>query len=156
MPRWWYASLLALALSACGAEPDTTIDITFDPCEPIAVAMPADELRAAGVRAAFASWGMEPSATGAQGAEIRLVFEDAAEAFHGLYDDENAVIYINAKITDPVPLAIVIAHELGHAMGLPHIDEPSVMRSGNVTIAPTADDEARIAALWGACERERP
>lgn len=117
------------------------------------MAMPADTLRAQGVRDAFALWTArgithmgEPD-----GAEIGLVFEDAAEAFHGLYDDEHAVIYINEKITDSKALAIVIAHELGHAMGLPHIDAASVMRSGNVTVAPTADDAARLAEIWGPC-----
>ena len=37
------------------------------------------------------------------------------------------------------------------AMGLPHLGGDSVMRSGNTTIAPTADDEARLRSLWGDC-----
>lgn len=153
MLRWWNASLVALVAfaTACGPTPDDTIDRVFDPCAPIAIAMPADELRATAVRDAFALWGLEPSSGGA---EIGLVFEDAAEAFHGLYDDEHGIIYVNAKITDPAPLAIVIAHELGHAMGLLHVDAASVMRSGNTTIAPTPDDGAAIDALWGACALE--
>lgn len=156
MLRWWNARLVASTIfgacvAACGAEPDTTIDITFDACAPIAIAMPADPLRADAVRDAFALWGMTPGDDAQQATELRLVFEDAAEAFHGLYDDENAIIYINAKITAKEPMTIVIAHELGHAMGLPHIGGDSVMRSGNTTIAPNAGDEARLHSLWGAC-----
>lgn len=129
--------------SACGVETDTTIDITFDACAPVAIAMPSDDLRASAVSHAFALWGIER----VDGDGLGLVFEDAAEAFHGLYDDEHAVIYINAKITDPEALAIVIAHELGHAMGLPHLAGASVMRAGNTTIAPTAADLARLGCL---------
>jgi hypothetical protein len=141
-----------LYVSACGVTPDNTIDIVFDACAPISLS--TDDGRAASVRDAFALWGMEPR-TG--GAEIPLVFDDAAEAFHGLYDDEHGVIYINSRITDPDALAIVLAHELGHAMGLPHIELPaSVMRSGNTTITPSADDEARLHALWGPCESTEP
>ncbi len=113
--------------------------------------MPSDELRASSVREAFALWGLTPAQAAEGDAQIQLVFEDAAEAFHGLYDDEHAVIYINARITAAGPLAIVIAHELGHAMGLPHIAAASVMRSGNTTIGPTPDDDARLHALWGEC-----
>jgi hypothetical protein len=148
--RWWDASLLAFVASttACGGALDDTIDLTFDACTPISIAPAADALRATGVREAFALWGIAP---GDGDPEIGLVFEDAAEAFHGIYDDEHAVIYINSKITDPTPLAIVIAHELGHAMGLAHIDAASVMRSGNTSIAPTVEDKARLMAIWGPC-----
>jgi len=84
---------------------------------------------------------------------VNVVFEEAASAFHGLYDDSAGVIYINTEITDPKVLPIVIAHELGHAFGLPHVTgRASVMNPGNLTIAPNESDQAALEALWGNCQ----
>lgn len=86
-------------------------------------------------------------------ATVNVIFEDAAAAFHGLYDDTRGVIYINNDITDPQVLSIVIAHEIGHAFGLPHItDRPSVMNPGNIRVLPNEGDTAALEALWGRCE----
>jgi len=83
---------------------------------------------------------------------IAIHFESAATAIRGLYDDENGVIYVNAEIADLRVLRIVIAHELGHAFGLEHVDDrPSLMNRGNISVEPTPDDEAALRALWGAC-----
>jgi predicted Zn-dependent protease len=69
-----------------------------------------------------------------------------------VYDDETGIIYVNDGLTDPDQLAIVIAHELGHAFGLPHVPgHDSVMIKGNLTLVPTAADAASLAARWGAC-----
>ena len=132
-------AVLAL-VAACGTG-DTTIDRTFDPC-----AFDID-IDTAGVGDALAMWGLAAAA----GAErIEIVFEDAAAAFHGHYDDEHGVVYINARISDPHARAVVIAHELGHAFGLPHLDDrTSVMNRGNFEIEPTADDRGLIVS----CER---
>ena len=125
---------LAFAIGCAGG--DSTIDRTFDPCA-FSIA------DAPGVEDALALWGV--TASGAD--RIELVFEDAAPAFHGFYDDEAGVIYINQRITDPRARAIVIAHELGHAFGLPHIEDVrSVMNRGNLTIEPTVDDRAAISS----------
>lgn len=84
---------------------------------------------------------------------VHVVFEEAAAAFHGLYDDTSGIIYINTEITDPKVLSIVIAHEVGHAFGLPHVTgRPSVMNPGNLTITPNAEDQAALEALWGNCQ----
>lgn len=64
-------------------------------------------------------------------------------SFHGLYDGV-IYIYIDARISESAPLAIVLAHELGHAVGSPRVASASVMRSGNVTIAPTPEAAAAI------------
>ena len=108
----------------------------------------ADATQRAGIEAALALWQLAPG----DGAPIPIVFDDAAEAFHGHYDDETGVVLINRKITEPRALAIVIAHELGHAFGLPHVDgRASLMNRGNLSVAPTADDFAAVSALWGSC-----
>lgn len=146
--------VVAAALSGCAA-PDSTIDNAHDPCAPLALrADGATATQAAGLAGAIASWHDHgaPALGTEGGAAVELRFRDAAAAFHGVYDDEAAVIYINRDLADPDMLAIVIAHEVGHALGLPHVDDAgSVMLRGNVTVPPGADDAAALATLWGEC-----
>lgn len=149
-----------VSLLGCG-DTDTTIDRTFDPCAPLVVVpIGASAVQETGIRNALELWraqgvpmlgaGSVVPADVAQSVEVR--FEEAAPAFHGLYDDEHAIVFINQGITDPGPLAIVVAHELGHAFGLPHIDErTSLMNRGNLETPPTDADRAALEALWGHC-----
>jgi hypothetical protein len=159
---WWIFS------AACGGAPaDTTIDIVHDVCAPITLAVnaPTDAQRA-GIAGALALWRrggvgtmsiVDDAAAGAGAIEIR--FETAGLPFHGLYDDETGIVYINRAIEDLTPLSIVIAHELGHSFGLPHIgaaERRSLMNPGNLVTPPTAEDGAAIEALWGRCEEAPP
>lgn len=63
------------------------------------------------------------------------------------------MIFINDDL-DGQPLAVTVAHELGHAFGLVHVDpsvRASVMNPGNLSTPPTAADAAQVTGLWGAC-----
>lgn len=133
-----------------------------DVCAPIAltVSQPTDAQRA-GIDGALALWRshgigtlsvIDGVAAGLDAIELR--FQEAALPFHGLYDDETGVVFINRRIEDPTPLSIVLAHELGHAFGLPHVDfteRTSLMNPGNLVTPPTDADRTAIEALWGRC-----
>jgi hypothetical protein len=143
------------ALTACSGGGDSTIDLTHDACSPLAlVSTAATELQLGGIQDGQALWRERgaPALGLRAGATLEVRFEAAATNFHGLYDDEQGIIYVNTSIDEPDVLAIVIAHELGHAFGLPHVtDRVSLMNPGNRSTPPTADDQLALAALWGDC-----
>jgi hypothetical protein len=147
---------LLCCLAACGAPADQTIDLTHDVCSSITVSAPtgtAEQL--AGIDAAIALWADRGAASISQAEPpaILIEFADAAPNFHGLYDDEVGIVYVNRRISDPQILSIVIAHELGHAFGLPHTEQhTSVMRPGNLDTPPTEGDQLELERLWGRCE----
>lgn len=151
------ASTLLLLLFAGGAcsTGDTTIDITHDPCSGVTLGGASEAAQIAGLDGAIALWAERGVALTRveEIPTIGLQFEAAAGAFHGAYDDEHNIIFINLDLTDPAKLSIVIAHELGHAFGLPHVtDRTSLMNPGNLETPPTAEDQDAIEALWGACQ----
>ena len=143
------------ALTACSGGGDSTIDLTHDACAPLALVSAApSELQLGGMQDGQALWRDRgaPALGLRAGATLEVRFEAAAANFHGLYDDEQGVIYVNTAIGERDVLAIVIAHELGHAFGLPHVtDRVSIMNPGNRSTPPTADDQLALAALWGDC-----
>ena len=150
--------LITALVAGCGAG-DGVIDRTFDPCDALVVdAAGATDAQRAGVEDATALWRARGAAgvtaAALDGAPVIPVrFEAADPASHGYYDDVAAVIYINLDL-DADARAIAIAHELGHAFGLYHVsadERISVMNPHNLATAPTADDQAAIVALWGAC-----
>lgn len=132
-------------------------ETTIDACAPLAlVADTPTPLQQAGIDGAYALWRDRgaPALGRRAGGTMTIVFEDAAAAFHGLYDDRASVIYVNRGIANEGVLAIVIAHELGHAFGLPHVpasERASVMNPGNLATAPTTTDHRAVQALWGSC-----
>ena len=145
------------ALAACAAQSNEPIQNTHDACAPLAlVSSTATQLQLDGLEAAQALWRDRgvPALGLRAGATLEVKFEDAAPVFHGLYNDNEGVIYINNDLTDPRTLSIVIAHETGHALGLQHVPKSeriSVMNPGNLDTPPTAADQAAIVALWGDC-----
>ena len=155
-------ALLVAALGACtGAAGDQHLDVVFDVCQPIAVVAPgASDAQLTGIQYALELWqarGVAMAAVGGDTVEkpaIEVRFAEAAPAFHGVYEDEIGVIYVNSGLEDPRALAITISHELGHAFGLGHVDagdRASVRNPGNLSIEPNAGDADAIAALWGRC-----
>jgi hypothetical protein len=159
---WWCP--LTVVVACGGNDPSTASAVAHDPCAPLAIHAPgatvaeqagiADALelwRARGVTAFTADPPADPSAL------ITIDFESATDTFHGLYEPDEASVLINLDLTTAAargPLAIVIAHELGHAFGLVHIDPAvrvSLMNAGNVVTPPTDADQRALATLWGAC-----
>ena len=162
--------LLLLSLShlvGCADESATITGLTFDACAPldigIAPSLSAEQVQ--GVTDAMAMWNQAggtalasmsvppgPDSTGAP--LVPLTFQAAAAPFHGLYDDRAGQIFVNQDLTDLAPLRITIAHEIGHAFGLPHVSASvrrSLMNTGNTTIGITPEDVDALAAIWGRC-----
>jgi matrixin len=144
-----------IVLAACGGASQGEIARTYDPCAPITLdTAGATAEQANGIAGGVALW-RGAGVTGfdaSTGETIGVRFQTAAPAFHGFYDDTAGVVYVNTDVVDSGELAIVVAHELGHAFGLVHVqDRTSLMNPGNLTTPPTDGDRAALAALWGAC-----
>jgi hypothetical protein len=169
--------LLSLShLVGCADESAGGPGRTFDACTPldigVAPALTAEQMQ--GVTDALAMWNqaagtalapvtMVAVASSTEVATstpmVPLAFQVAAAPFHGLYDDGAGRIYVNEDLTDVGPLRITIAHEIGHAFGLPHVSASlrrSLMNSGNTTIGITPEDVAALAAIWGRCPPAAP
>jgi hypothetical protein len=164
------ASPIALALLTVGAaalgcapgEAPSGPAVTFDPCASVTLAPDASASAAelAGVAAAAALWNqsagtalaMAPGASAGTSPQVPIHFQTAAAPIHGLYAPEGQV-FINDDLSG-APLAITIAHELGHSFGLVHIPtdvRASLMNPGNLTVSITSADIATLAGLWGRC-----
>ena len=148
----------ASVLFACGAPAaDPSGDIVYDPCEPVVIT-PSAELTAPqreGITAAISLWRgvgldaitLDPQA-GTQRVPIRFI--PTVAMLHGIYQPKTGEVQVNTRMAGR-ELDITIAHELGHALGLPHIlasERVSVMNPGNSTIAPTPDDERQLRVRW--------
>ncbi|MCA9678796.1 MAG: hypothetical protein H6709_01020 [Kofleriaceae bacterium] len=154
------ATVTAAPAVGCAAPDDGVLDTTFDVCAPLVLEGDATPAQQASLDQAQQLWrdrgAVGLGVAGADAATLPVVFAPGAAVFHGYYDDEAGVLYVNAGAFAGDSRAITIAHELGHAFGLWHVDAGerlSVMNPGNLTIAPTEDDQRAIEALWGRCPR---
>lgn len=155
------AFLAVAALGAACGIGDPTFDeiaLVHDACSPLSlVADTPTSIQSAGIQAAQELWSQRgvPALGRRAGGTIEIRFEHASAPFYGLYDDDTGVIYVNRSIQQAQPLAIVIAHELGHAFGLHHVstrERPSVMNPGNLATPPTEADQRALEAIWGSCQ----
>jgi hypothetical protein len=100
MPSLSIVVALGVAVACTGActggEPDQVMDIVFDVWQ------------RAGIDSALALWrehGIAVAATTSTPAEgmpvLEVYFAEGSPVFHGIYEDEVGVIYINRDISDP-------------------------------------------------------
>jgi hypothetical protein len=169
-------AISSLGAASCGNDAKTTLNRTFNACAPLHVAIEPGTApaRAQAIADGLALWNnlagtqltdgpaLNPDGAaapdgGTMTAEVPMRFASAASAFHGLYDDDAAIVFINQDLDgDQQALSITVAHELGHVMGLLHVPpstRQSLMNPGNLTVKPTQADADALAALWGPCVR---
>jgi hypothetical protein len=135
-------------------------DVAFDACAALPLITDAGltDAQAAGIAAAMPLWNdragthlMMATDPGAPGLPIH--FQTAAPPFHGLYDAPSGQVFINNDLAG-APLAVTIAHEIGHAFGLVHVpadQRVSIMNPNNLIVEPTSEDVATLAGRWGGC-----
>ncbi len=133
--------------------------VNYDPCLPLVVVPPANVSPAQlqSIDTAIAMWhtaGLTQvsrvESPNAQHLPVR--FEKALPAFFGIYLDETGEVVINTSLTNPSQRAITLAHEMGHAWGLWHIEpsvRTSVMNKGNLSVKPLVADGDAVLAHWG-------
>lgn len=144
-----------IALCACGAPSITeTSDVVYSPCARVLVQPEAGttEAERQSVWAAIELWrdvGLTSLST-SEGVSVPVRFADAAAVFHGVYEPSSGVVFINRGLKG-AERDITVAHELGHALGLPHVplgERASVMNPGNLTVLPSPSDQAALERRW--------
>lgn len=159
-------TLLPALSSGClplGPEDNEVIEIAYDPCAGIGIQAAPDTTRAelVAIDRAIELWSEVASLrisrdpTRLFDQNIPIYFEEASLLFRGVYQDQVGDVVINRLLIDPEEQAITIAHEFGHALGLPHIEtRDSVMNSGNLELLPLTADVDALSELWGPCVRD--
>lgn len=148
---------LWVVLVACGAPPPTAPAIAYSPCAPVLLSpeagTTAEELES--IESAIAMWRevglttLTLSGSGTAGA-VPLSFEHAAAVFHGVYEPGSGRVFVNRGLAGS-ERAVTVAHEVGHALGLPHVERslrPSLMNPGNLTEPPSWEDQGELQLLW--------
>ena len=145
-------------LAACGAPALDGEGIVYDPCGTVVLAPQPDTSAAerASMQQAIALWRDVGLTTltldeSANAARVPVRFAVGPSAFHGVYEPSLGLVTVNRVLADR-ERDVTVAHEVGHALGLPHVDPAervSLMNPGNLTVVPTADDAAALDALWG-------
>lgn len=153
------ALLLPCALCCAAPDPDSTLDVVYDPCSGVVVSSPnATSAEQSSIDAALELWveaggfalTREPVADWPR---LEIRFEEAPGAQHGVYDDERGLVFINRRLERSRERAITIAHELGHAFGLWHVHGTrSLMNENNLSIEPTSADVASVRSAWLSCQ----
>jgi hypothetical protein len=136
-------------------------ELLFDPCVPLSLEPEpeATDAQLAIIEDALALWDdVFPHAAtldevpGAR--RLPVLFRDDIW-YYGRFHDGRGHLEVATWLEDPEVMAIVLAHELGHAFNLYHVDSSdrdSVMNRGNLDVAPTREDGDELVGLWGDCE----
>ncbi len=164
---FFVAGAVAAAVSGFGSgcaesKGDGVIDTTFDACQPLLLdAQDGSAEEKLSIAEAAQLWNdiagtqvtVDPAAFVGD-AVVPVFFDKAGAAYHGQYDDTEGVIYVNDDIDSDHARAVTLAHEVGHAFGLFHVDvddDVSVMNNGNLVTEPNGFDVDNVHKLWGVC-----
>lgn len=160
MSHRWCALWCSVTIFACGPPDNTGPGIVFSPCAPVHLVPRGDTTspERASIIAAIALWqrvGVRALSLGASTDSLEdavpMQFKDASPLMHGVYEPSSGLVSINRVLTG-TEREVTVAHELGHALGLPHVDRAtrsSVMNPSNLTILPSPDDVGELQRRWG-------
>lgn len=155
---------LAIALCLlCACSADDGVDITFDPCSSLTLVPGGGttQLEQSSMQGAIDHWSrVLPTRITVGGwpdddsPALPVFFESGDTFYRAVYWDSIGEISISREKLAAADWPLALAHEMGHAFGLLHIDaeeRASVMNVGNLEVVPNEQDAAAIRALWPAC-----
>ena len=160
MSHPWCALWCSVTIFACGAPPPEGPAIVYSPCALVHLAPGPDTTDAErqSIVDAIALWRqvgvtalLLDEASDAHEGAVPVRFKEASPLFHGVYEPSSGMVSINRGLSG-TDRQVTVAHELGHALGLPHVDRgarSSVMNPSNLTVLPTLEDEGELQQRWG-------